>query len=405
MNRNFTLLCGGQALSALGSQMDAVAFPLLVLTVTGSASQAGLVGFAQMLPYALVTLAAGALVDRWDRRRVMIAADAGRALLLGLLGAAVLAGWAPLALILAVVFAEAVLAIFFDLGSTGLLRSIVPARDIGRAAAAMQARDAAATLAGGPLGGALFGLHRALPFLGDAVSYLVGLAATLLIRPGPQPRDDAGPIKGQIKTGIAFVRAEPFLRAATALGGAANTIGAAVVLLSILLARQGGASPASIGVLSALIGAGGLAGAALTPLLLRRLPMRHIFAGVGWYWTAVLPAMALTTDPYALGILGALLTLPFPAWNAAVLTRTVAVTPGHLFGRVQSVRQFVSRLATPCGPLFTGLAFETYGGRVTALALLAAALLMAVAGSVLKHEPASPAERSPAGAASHLTDS
>ncbi|SNY42644.1 Predicted arabinose efflux permease, MFS family [Paractinoplanes atraurantiacus] len=347
--------------------MDAVAFPLLVLAVTGSASQAGLAGFAQTLPYALFTLAAGALVDRWDRRRVMIAADAGRALLLGLLGVAVLAGWAPLALILAVVFAEAVLAIFFDLASIGLLRAVVPVPDIGRAAAVMQARDAAAMLAGGPIGGLLFGLHRALPFLGDALSYLVGLIATILIRPGPQQRAAAAPI-------------------------------AALVLLLILLTRQGGASAASIGVLSALIGAGGLAGAALTPLLIRRLPARRIFVGIGWYWTAALPATAFTTDPYLLGALGALLTLPFPAWNAAVLTRTVAVTPDHLFGRVQGVRQFVSRLATPCGPLFTGLAYEVLGGRATAFVLLAAALLMAATGSLLKdvlpaEQPDEPADR------------
>ncbi|MEU8818950.1 hypothetical protein [Actinoplanes sp. NPDC048796] len=100
--------------------------------------------------------------------------------------------------------------------------------------------------------------------------------------------------------------------------------------------------------------------------------------------SAAWPTPSAPTDPYLLGALGAVLTLPFPAWNAAVLARTVAITPEHLFGRVQSVRQLVSRLATPCGPLLAGLAYESFGGHATVLILLAAALLMAVTGSTLR---------------------
>ena len=82
-NRDFVLLWSGQVVSTLGSEVSGLAFPLLVLSLTGSPAQAGVVGFARALPYLLVYLPAGALVDRWNRKRVMLISDAGRALALG----------------------------------------------------------------------------------------------------------------------------------------------------------------------------------------------------------------------------------------------------------------------------------------------------------------------------------
>ena len=82
-NGEFVLLWGGiQALSGLGSQISQIAFPLLVLAVTGSPAKAGIVGFAQQLPIALLALPAGALADHLNRKRLMIACDAIRAVAL-----------------------------------------------------------------------------------------------------------------------------------------------------------------------------------------------------------------------------------------------------------------------------------------------------------------------------------
>src|SRR6266542_1873624 len=74
------LLLGGQVVSTVGTRVSAIAFPLLVLAQTRSPAKAGVVGFAQTLPYLLFFLPAGALVDRWDLKRVMLVAGAGRAL-------------------------------------------------------------------------------------------------------------------------------------------------------------------------------------------------------------------------------------------------------------------------------------------------------------------------------------
>jgi MFS family permease len=83
-NRDFMLLWSGQVVSTVGMRVTTLAYPLLVLALTGSPFQAGLVGFAQTLPFLVLYLPAGALVDRWDRKRVMLAADGVRVVLLGL---------------------------------------------------------------------------------------------------------------------------------------------------------------------------------------------------------------------------------------------------------------------------------------------------------------------------------
>src|SRR2546421_7780740 len=82
-NRDFLLLWSGQMVSAIGSQVSLLAFPWLILAVTGSPVQAGLIAALRALPYLFFGLPAGALVDRWNRKRVMILCDAGRTLAMG----------------------------------------------------------------------------------------------------------------------------------------------------------------------------------------------------------------------------------------------------------------------------------------------------------------------------------
>jgi MFS family permease len=82
-NRDYLLLWSGQTISGVGSQVSGIAFPLLVLLLTHSPAQAGFLGALRSVPYLLLSLPFGALIDRWDRKRVMILCDAGRALALG----------------------------------------------------------------------------------------------------------------------------------------------------------------------------------------------------------------------------------------------------------------------------------------------------------------------------------
>jgi MFS family permease len=87
------VLWSSQVVSTVGTRVSSIAFPLLVLAVTHSPAGAGVVGFAQTLPFLLLYLPAGAFIDRWDRKRTMLACDAGRAGALGSIAITVAAGW------------------------------------------------------------------------------------------------------------------------------------------------------------------------------------------------------------------------------------------------------------------------------------------------------------------------
>jgi len=157
-NRDFILLWTGQAVSTLGTRITGVAYPLLVLTLTHSPAKAGIVGFAQSLPYMLFYLPAGALVDRWNRKRVMLVADAGRAVALASVAIVLAFGSLPFAQIIAAAFIGGSLFVFVRLSESAALPQIVPKEQLPIAIARNQARVQGADLAGLPVGGALFGI-------------------------------------------------------------------------------------------------------------------------------------------------------------------------------------------------------------------------------------------------------
>ena len=92
-NRDFKIVIAGQSVSAFGDAVTFTALPLLVLAMTGSGVAMGLVGALQTIPDLIIGLPAGAIADRWDRRKLMLWSDAGRALLTALIPIAALAGW------------------------------------------------------------------------------------------------------------------------------------------------------------------------------------------------------------------------------------------------------------------------------------------------------------------------
>ena len=96
-NRDFMVLWTSQVVSTVGTRVSSIAFPLLVLAETHSPAKAGLVGFAQTLPFLLLYLPAGAYIDRWDRKRTMVLCDAGRAVALGSIAISIALGWLSMA--------------------------------------------------------------------------------------------------------------------------------------------------------------------------------------------------------------------------------------------------------------------------------------------------------------------
>jgi MFS family permease len=181
-NRDFALLWSGMAVSVLGSRISTIAYPLLVLALTDSPARAGFVGFLATLPYLALQLPAGALVDRWNRKRIMVACDVGRGIALA---SVVLALWLDaitLVHIMAVAFVEGTLFVFYNLAQSAAVRNIVPLEQLPQALAQNEARERGAVLLGQPLGAILFGVARWVPFLADTLSYVASLLTLALIR-------------------------------------------------------------------------------------------------------------------------------------------------------------------------------------------------------------------------------
>src|SRR5947208_4816605 len=287
-NRDFVLLQTGQALSTVGSESAAVAYTLLVLALTPSPAKAGLTGFARLLPWVLFGLPAGVVVDRFNRKHVMIVADVVRAGALASLGLSALAGTLSFAQVPIVAFVEGAMYVFFNIAEIGAVRSVVPNAQLQRAFATEQARLNGVYLAGPPLGGFLFGIGRSLPFLVDAVSYAFSTVTLLAMRTPFQEvreqRETAG-IWPQIREGLSWLWQRPFLRTCALLFVVNNFAFSALELTLIVVARRQGLHSAAIGALLAVFGGLAFLGSVAAPRLMRTFSIGAVNLGNMWLGT------------------------------------------------------------------------------------------------------------------------
>jgi MFS family permease len=384
-NRNFTLLWVGDALSEVGSQATSVAMPLLVLALTGSPAKAGLVGLARSLAYPLTPLPAGVLVDRWDRRRVMIGCAVGRAVAMGSLVVVLAVGRPPLWQLMAVAFLNAALWSVALIAERGLLAAVVPGHALSDAVALNEARESVAAIGGPPLGGALFGIARGLPFLADTISFAAAGLAVLAVRvpsgsPVP-PTRSSNPIDA-IREGISWLWHRPFLRAGSILYAAANVTLGSVELLAILIARHHGASSAAIGVAFAIIGLGGVASALVARPARQRLSERWAVLAEPWFAAALIPVLLVAHSAILAGAVVATMFMPLALSSSIVVGQRIALTPDHLRGRVQASASFIAGSIAWIGPLAVGQLFQHAGETATVLVLAAWTVGVALAATL-----------------------
>ena len=383
-NRDFVLLQIGQALSTVGSEASGIAYTLLVLALTGSPAKAGLASFARLVPYALFALPAGVASDRFNRKWLMIWADIVRVLALGSLGVSVATGHVTFFQILIVAFVEGTMFVIFNIAEIGAVRSVVPALQLQRAFATEQARMSTVYLAGPPLGGALFGLARSLPFLVDAVSYTFSTGTLLAMRTPFQEereeRETAG-LLTQVKEGLAWLWGHAFLRTCALLFVGGNFLFGALELILIVAAKRQGYSPAVIGGLVSATGAFSLLGSIAAPRFLRLLPMRTVLVLSAWLSLGI---VAFVIEPNVIVLVAGTAPLIFfnPTVNAMVIGYRVAIVPDRLQGRVNSVARSLALLAFPLGPVAAGLLLASYSVQVTAAFVLAGFVILAVVTTV-----------------------
>ena len=377
------LLQIGQLLSSAGTSSTSIAFPLLVLAVTHSPAKAGIVAFARSLPSVLFALPAGLAADRWSRRRLMIAADVVRVLAIGSLAATILLDRVAFWQIVAVAFVEGSGSALFFGAQPGALRAVVPARQLPAAAAAETGRQAVVQLAGPPLGGALFGLARALPFLVDAVSYAFSTLSLLAMRtPFQEEREPhLASLRSRLAEGFHFVWSQPFLRTCALLFGLTNFIGPGVLFAVVVIAKEQGLSGGEVGALIAAFGACLLLGSLVSPLVRRLLPVRAVLLLELWTWLGC--AVFLVWPNVYVLIAGILPTaLAIPSTDSVVHGYRIAMTPDRLLGRAESVRSMISLLIAPLGPLIAGVLISTVSARAAIAVFAVVGVVLAVWGTL-----------------------
>ncbi|MDT0480177.1 MULTISPECIES: MFS transporter [Streptomyces] len=387
-NRDFLLLWSGASLSFLATRVTSVAYPLIVLWHTGSPLAMSVVSTAALLPLLLVQLPAGAVVDRWDRRRVMLGCEAGRIVAVGSVALSLAAGRLSVAHLAAVAFTEASLAVFYRLAERGAVRNLVPASQLPAALAQNEARGRAAGLVGQPTGVLLQSAGRALPFAFGAVGYLVSAASLLLIRkPFQEERSaaaDPGRLAGEVAEGLRWLWRQRFLRAALGYVAATNVLFQMLALALVLRIKEAGLPSQTLAVVVGIGGVGGLCGALAGGRIQRRIRgQRTLLIAGAVSWALLIGAMGLTGSPVALGALYAGTGFVGAVFNVAAAVYQVRTTPDALQGRVAAAAGLVGSGTNAAGSFAGGLLLAAWGAlptvRTIAVAMAALALLAALA--------------------------
>ncbi len=383
-NRDYLLLIGGQGVSAIGSQISLVAFPLLIFALTRSPAQTGLMASLRTLPYALFTLPAGALVDRWNRKYLMILCDAGRAIALGSIPVALLLGHLTYLQLYVVSLLEGTLFVFFTLAESASFPRVVTPEQLPAATGQNEVLTSMASLIGPALGPILYGLGRTVPFLADAISYAVSMISLLFIKTRFQEERiiDQGKSRRlwpEVKEGIDWLWHHPVLRFLAILTFGLITPCFGYVLIIIVLAQNMHASNVTLGLIFAGGGIGSVVGALVASPLYKRLGFAKVLISSAWLWAVLWLLYAFAPNPLILGTVNALSFTVVPIYTVGQYSYRLATIPDQLQGRVNSVFRFIALSGQPLGIVLTGFLLQTIGPVPTVLVLFLPQGVLAVA--------------------------
>ena len=381
-------LWGGQTVSSVGTGIVKLAAPLLVLALTESPTMAGLVGGALTFPMIFLGLPAGALVDRWDRRRVMIVCDTIRCLAVLSVPVAWALGFLSSWLLFGVALALGSAQSFYNICQVAALPRVVTRRQISAAQALNSTSEGVATLASPGLGGMIVALGPTvviggvLAYCVNGLTFMVSVLALVGIKTPFQGRRSPEAQRGIMRSileGLRYVYDEHALRLLMILNGAHRFGFAPVMLVVVVLARQDlGLDPASIGLLFSVAGAGGLSAAAMTPWLRRRVPVGwHMILVVGMHGLAlglVTVAGSIWLVCVGLFVAGMMETMT----GIVQVSYRLALIPDALQGRVNSVYRLLSFAAMSFGMVAGGALIDLYGARHTLGAIAAWTVVMAL---------------------------
>ncbi|GCE30952.1 MFS transporter [Dictyobacter alpinus] len=398
-NRDYLLLWSGQTISDVGGGISQLAFPLLVLYMTHSALAAALAGTIRTLPNMLFFLVAGALVDRYNRKRVMILCDIGRAC--SLLSIPIALAFHSLTIwqLYITAFTEGTLLVFFGVAQASSLSQVASEEQLPAAMAQQEVVEGTSILLGPAIAGPLFSLGPIFPFMADVISYIISIATLSAIRtPFQVQRSQVRRhLIIEIQEGLRWTWRQPVLRIVNVM----NTLAALVVpsgaLIVIVLAKQQHASDSTISSIFVIGGLGAITGSLLAPLAQKFLTVGQILILIRWLFALLWPCYILAPHPIVLGLIEACISFVDPFEDVAYFSYRLAIIPDELRGRVISACRMFTAISNPVGQFLVGLLLERYGVQTTVitgwLILMLVATIFSLAPQIrAARHPVSPAK-------------
>ena len=383
LSRDYWRLWWANAISSTGDGAFVAALPLLAVTITRDPRLVSVVTAATFLPWLLLSLPAGAVVDRYDRAALMWRAQAVQAAVVTIIAVLVVARQASIELLAAGGLLLGSAEVIFSNAAQAVLPALVPPELLAKANGSQQVSlTVGESFLGPPAGSLLFAAAAALPFGLDAVSF-AGSAALLarLPRAAEAPKNaKRPPIRAQIAEGLRWLTRHRLLRVVAVLLGIynfANQMGQAVL---VLLATQTlHVSTRGYGLLLAASAVGSVVGGLVNPILTRRIGMLPSLVLPALVTSAAFVGIGLAPGPVVVAALLACQGFAAAMWNVVTVSLRQRVVPGHLLGRVNSVYRMLGWGLMPLGALAGGFVAHAAGLRAP---YIVAGLLCAVSALV-----------------------
>jgi MFS family permease len=387
-NRHFMLLWSGQLVSAMGTTITNIALPLIVLTVTGSAFQAGSIAAVRGAAYALWAIPAGALIDRWNRKTVMVIANVGSGLVMGSIYVALLLQHLTIPQLYLAGAIEGSFFVFASLARFTAFPLVVSKEQFPAAVAQTSVADNLAILIGPLLGGLLFqAVGAAWAFFADSLSYFVNAVAIFFIHV-PLQLERTTKKKAfhkEVLEGVLFLWRQPMLRFLNLLSAGRTILESGLYLLLIVVAKEHHASPLIIGSIFVIGALGGLLGASVASRIQKRFSLGMLLRTASLLNFLVFTLYAFASNDLLLAFITAALFAIVPIFEITTATYTVSVVPDAMRGRILSLTRLVLKVANALGVFVTGILLHFVGS--TSTIVIFSCFLLILALTVIFYKP------------------
>lgn len=388
-NHDYLLLWLGQAVSSLGTGISQLALSLLILAIPPhSPAAAGFALALEQLPFVLFGLPAGAFVDRWDRKRVMIICTIGLTLSLASIPVALALGYLTIMQLYIVAFVSGTLTVFYQLAEIASLTWLVSKGQLTTAVAQNEAVYSTVSLIAPSISTLLFRASQMLPFVADTISYLVMLGSLFNIRATLQEERDAQVSRHllrEVREGIQWLWSHPVVRPLTFLTAYLYVLLSGSVLIVLVIAQQHGIPTVIIGLILVAGGVGNLIGTALYTSFQRRLRFGWSLSGLIVLYMLLWPLYGFAITPIFLGLIGASLALTDSIYSILAASFRLAVIPDELQARVGSVVRLILFGSLALGQAIIGLLLQRFGVLATVGVLWVGLLLSSIFALTNRH--------------------